>query len=106
MSNRTTPLALNPSGTDPSWKVAQVVNSLRRGKSANVQDVTLRASQTTTVVNDPLVSPESLIVLTPLTSSARTALNSAHYTPIAGSFTITHPSNAATDQNVRYAVLG
>lgn len=105
MSGRTYPTALNPSGLDPASKVAQVVNDLRRGKGANVQDITLRASQTTTVIKDPLVSALSMIVLTPLTASARTALNSAHYTPTAGSFTITHPSNAATDQNVRYGVF-
>jgi hypothetical protein len=104
--SRTYPLALNPSGTDESWKVAQVVNNLRRGKGANVQDLTLRPSQTTTVITDALITPVSHIELVPLTASARTALNSSYVSNRAdGTATITHPSNAATDQRFTYCVV-
>lgn len=102
---RTYPLALNPDGETAAWKYPRTINELRRGKTANCQDLTFRASQTTTVIKDPLIGPDSHIVFTPLTASARTALNSAYVSSRGDqTATITHPSNAATDQNFTYSV--
>lgn len=103
---RTYPLALNPDGEKAAWKYPRAINELRKGKSANVQDLTLRASQTTTVILDPLIGPDSYIELMPLTAAARTALNGSYVSARSnGSATITHPSNAATNQNFVYVVV-
>lgn len=103
---RTYPLALNPDGETSAWKYPRTINELRRGKTANCQDLTFRASQTTTVIFDPLIGPDSYIELTPLTAAARTALNGSYISARSdGSATVTHPSNAATNQNFVYVVV-
>lgn len=106
MSRSYTP-ELNPSGETNPWKLPQAVNNALRGKTNNIGDVTFRASQTTTVINNALIGPQSHIDLSPLTANARTALTSAYVSNrIEGSATITHPSNAAADQTFTYTITG
>lgn len=105
--SRSSTLALNPTGSVEAWRLVQAINQMLRGKLNNVDDVTLRASQTTTTISDPTIGPSSIIILTPRSASAATALQSAYVSAQSqNSATITHPSNAAVDQNVRYCVLG
>jgi hypothetical protein len=72
-------------------------------------EVTLATGTTTTVVTDPTVTPDSVIIFDPLTSSARTALALTYVLAadrLLGSFTITHGSSAVTDRTFRWLAAG
>lgn len=79
-----------------------------QGKINVTLDVTLRASQTTTVVQDPRISNVSHITWMPMTASASTAEKAGIWASpsVAGTVTLNHASNAATDQTFRLAILG
>lgn len=63
---------LPPFGADPRV-VAEVVNNLIRGKSNNTGRITLATGNaTTTTLNDPNISPDSVIILTPSSSASFT----------------------------------
>lgn len=63
---------LPPFGADPRV-VSEVVNNLLRGKSNNTGRITLNTgSATTTTIYDPNISPDSLILLAPMSSAAFT----------------------------------
>jgi hypothetical protein len=84
------------------------IRQLYAGGSNNTGTVTLRASQTTTVVPHQSCNPNSHISLMPTTANAQTAFLagirvSARTT---GSFTLTHASNAAVDQIFTYSITG
>lgn len=71
--------------------------------------VTFTANATTTTLNDPRIGATSQIILTPTTSNGKTAW-ATHYiaegSRVRGAVTITHASNAATDQSFRYSIRG
>lgn len=84
------------------------MRQLYLGGSNNTGTVTLRPSQTTTVIPHQACNPFSHISIMPLTANAQTAFLagirvSARST---GSFTLTHASNAAVDQTFTYSVTG
>ena len=63
---------LPPFGADPRV-VAEVVNNLLRGKSNNTGRITLATGNaTTTTLNDPNISPDSVIILIPSSAAAFT----------------------------------
>jgi len=63
---------LPPFGADPRV-VSEVVNNLLRGKSNNTGRITLNTGNaTTTTIYDPNISPDSLILLAPMSSAAFT----------------------------------
>ena len=63
---------LPPFGADPRV-VAEVVNNLLRGKSNNTGRITLATGNaTTTTLNDPNISPDSVIILTPSSAASFT----------------------------------
>lgn len=76
------------------------------GKTNNViQNVTLNASTTITVLDHSLVEYYSAVILVPISASASTAtwwISAIER----NSVTITHDSNAATDRNFRVVVIG
>lgn len=88
----------------------QIVRSLREqasGRSNATGNVTLRPSQTTTVVNDANFVPGGVVVLCPTTANARTALNTAYIDiTTLGAFTVHHASSANADQFFTYAIIG
>lgn len=97
------------SGGDPALrKTADAVRGAMQGKLNCVLDVTLRASQTTTVVTDSRIGPFSYIEPMALTASASAAKVAGIWCnpTVAGSVTLNHASNAATDQNLRLIVIG
>jgi hypothetical protein len=105
--DRSQTLALNPARDEGYWRTAQVVNQLARGKSNNVGEITLRASQTTTTLIDPLIGPQSYIDFMPTTSNAATAKADLYVSArTAGQATLTHASSANTDQTFVYVVVG
>jgi hypothetical protein len=89
-------------------KVADVVRGAMQGKLNCVLDVTLRASQTTTVVTDSRIGPFSFIAWMPLTANASTAEKAGIWASptLAGTVTLNHASAVAVDQTLRLLVIG
>lgn len=83
---------------------AQWVN---QGHLANVGSVTLRTSQTTTVITDDRVSINTVPLLTPTTANAAAAQATTYVSTVTnGSFTLTHASTTTADRAFKYALLG
>jgi hypothetical protein len=101
------PLDLQANMVEWIRQIASAVNSLRDGKVNSRGEVTLRASQTTTVVVDTKVGGDSAIVLSPMTANAAGAIATTYVSTVdKGTFTLTHASNGQTDKTFRYVALG
>jgi hypothetical protein len=95
--------------------LAEASNRHNMGKFNVVLEVTLRASQTTTTIQDNRITANSVFVFMPTTAHAATAAANIYVsestitaatntTP--GSAVITHASSANTDQSFRVGILG
>jgi len=90
-------------------RLAQAIRDLFAGRSNAVGEVTLRASQATTVVTALNVGPDSKIFLTPTTAnaSAEFGAGSIYVSAVGqGTFTITHANNANADKTFFWVALG
>lgn len=86
---------------------AFAINQLAEGRSNATGTTTLTPSATSTVVTAVNCGSGSVVLLSPLTANARAALANAYISAVrAGSFTITHASNAAIDQAFGFVCLG
>jgi len=85
--------------------VAEVTNNAMNGKTNNTGSVTLRASNTTTTLNDERLGFDSVVLLSPLTANAA-AQNPYISTKAKGSVVITHTSVAKADLNFDYIIVG
>lgn len=85
--------------------INSAIRQLGAGGSNNTGTVTLNVSATSTTVSHPSVNPKSHIHLSPLTAHAASV---AWYisSRTLGSFTITHPSSANSDQNFTFSITG
>ncbi len=91
---------------DAIERISLVVNNILLGKMNCTIEVTLRASQTTTVVTDPRIYSTSWLGFDPRTANARSALFSMYVSSISnGTFTITHTNTATTDRTFILAIL-
>lgn len=99
---------LNPNGSSLGRLIAQAVNGLLKGQLNNQIEVTLRASNTTTTIEDPRLGAESNLHLSPLTANASTAEKAGIWISArgTGTMTLTHASNAAVDQQFQASILG
>ena len=85
--------------------VAEVTNNAMNGKTNNTGSVLLRASNTTTTLNDERLAFDSVVLLSPLTANA--AAQSPYIsTKAKGSVVITHTSVASADLNFDYIIVG
>ena len=87
-------------------QVARAVNRISQGHINSTLFVTLTPSATETAVTDVRISPQTCVTMQPQTASARTALNGSHVICGSGIMTITHPSDAATDQTFTIGMVG
>jgi len=88
-------------------RYAFAINQIGQGRSNATGTTLLTANATSTVVTAANCGPNSVVFLSPLTANARTAMNNAYISSVrAGSFTITHASNAAIDQSFGFACFG
>lgn len=88
-------------------RVVQAIRELFMGRSNAVGEVTLRASQTTTTVTAINCGPDSKVFLMPTTANAAADFASCYISAVAaGSFTITHPSDADVDKTFFWVALG
>jgi hypothetical protein len=68
--------------------------------------VTLTASSTTTTVSDGRAAKGRRVLLTPTSATAATAATSVYVSAVAaGTFTLTHNSDAATDRTFTYQIV-
>lgn len=96
-------------GEKDIFKIVQTVRQLCEGHNNATGTVTLRASQTTTVVAAPNCAPGSAVFLFPQTANAAAVVASTYVLAanvIKEQFTITHPSNGNTDKTFWYVTLG
>lgn len=102
---------LQPAGATPR-DVSTAVNQALKGKLNSIGTVTLAASVASTVVDNPLVSADSVILLMPQTAHAAaeigngTAFIAPSDTVDGTSFKITHANNAQTDRTFGYVIIG
>lgn len=98
--------SLSPNSSSLGRLIAQVVNGLLKGQLNNQILVTLRASQTTTTIEDPRLGVESNLHLEALTANAKTAKANIWISARAtGSMTLTHASSANTDQDFQGSIF-
>ena len=84
--------------------IAEAVHRVTRNRWG---EVTLATGTTTTVVTDPTVTPDSVIILVPLTASARSeTMYVLAADQLLGSFTITHTNSAVADRTFRWLAAG
>jgi hypothetical protein len=92
--------------------VASAVNQGLKGKLNSIGSVTLTVSVASTVVKNPLVGPDSVILLMPQTAHAAAELGNgtAYIAPadsVEGvSFKITHANNSQADRTFGYVIIG
>jgi hypothetical protein len=84
-----------------------VLNNAMAGKLNVVGEIVLAAGSATTVLNDPLITRASCIMLMPLTANAANALSTIFFDPTgSGAVVMHHANNGQTDRSFRYAVIG
>jgi hypothetical protein len=84
-----------------------VLNNAMSGKMNVAGELVLAASAAGTILNDPLITRASCVLLMPLTANAAAALPALYFDPtVSGSVVIHHPNNGQTDRRFRYLVMG
>lgn len=91
--------------------ISTVVNRMMTGKINATLEVTLRASQTTTVVEDARITTGSFIDFDPLTANAATEKAAGTIYVLDanrknGQITITHASAVSTDRTYKLLFIG
>lgn len=84
-----------------------ILNNAMAGKLNVLGELILDPGVEATMLEDPLITQASVIVLMPMTANAAAALQDLHFQPTAtGSAVINHANNGQTDRRFRYAVFG
>lgn len=97
---------LPPFGGDQR-AVAEIVNGIMDGKTNNTGTVTLTQSATSTTLTDARIGPESVIIMTPMTSNAAKEFGTCFVSArINGSATLTHQNTGHADLDFTYIVVG
>jgi hypothetical protein len=88
--------------------VAEVVRGIMDGKTNNTGSVTLAVGgATTTTINDERIGYGSIILFTPLSSTAASSLSGLYISNrTQGSATITHTANITAGKTYGYIVVG
>ena len=83
------------------------INTLLDGKINAKGTVTLAASSTTTTLADLRIGSTSVVLFTPLSSNAATAMANLYVSSRGDqTATLTHANNSQTDRDFAYVVLG
>ena len=87
--------------------VSTTLNNVMDGRVNSTGAITLRASQTTTTLEDARIGGDSVIVFMPITANGKTAENDLFVSARqSGQATLTHASSGNTDQNFAYIIVG
>jgi len=85
--------------------MAQTVNDILRGRQNNTTTVTLQPGATQTIISDDRFTADTVLALTPKTSSAAAA-SGLYVVPGTGQATIYHDNHAATDRTYGVVYVG
>ena len=96
---------------DPTimYRLFDMLEQLRQGRSVNQGTVTLVENTTTTVVNEPLFESHQIVQLYPFTADAAAEVAGGQLFISAranGNFTITHSNSASTTRIFGYTFVG
>lgn len=83
---------------DHRRKLAQAINGLLQGQGNNLDQVTLAANATETVLTHDRITERTVFQLMPRTASAAAAQAGIYVTTTKGSATLHHDSSPATDR--------
>ncbi len=87
--------------------VVQIVRQLSEGRNNATGSCTLTAGTTTTTVTALNCGVGSVVMLSPTTANAATAIATTYVSATAnGSFTLTHANNAQSDRRFGFVCLG
>jgi hypothetical protein len=89
-------------------QISEVVNLMMLGKTNNTGTVTLRQSETSTVITDIKIGSNSVILFMPTTADAADEMSHGHFYVSSrgkGTATITH-GNHNTTMTFAYVVVG
>lgn len=81
-----------------------IINETRRGRTNNGGEVTLTPNSATTVLNDGLITRNSVFTFTPRTANAKAEGTPYYDDPTPGSVTLRHANNAQVDRRYHYTV--
>jgi hypothetical protein len=90
-------------------KYGDTIRQMAQGRLNCAGTVTLAAGVTTTTVKAPTVAKGTIIVLSPQTSNAASAVPTTFISPLnitSGQFIISHSSNAQTDRSFGFIAIG
>lgn len=83
------------------------IEQLLKGRSRNIQSITLTANSATTVVDIPDFESQQVPVFTPLTANAAAEIPTMYVSArTTGQFTLTHTNNAQTDRDFGVVFTG
>ena len=105
---------VNLRGADPvehGRQIALVLNRVNQGKINAVAELTLRASETTTVLEDARLAQGSFVYLDPITANAAAKLAAGTVyclsaNRLGGSWIFTHANAGTTDRTYRVLIIG
>lgn len=99
-------ISINIAEKDPQRQNV-MMRALAEGRSNATGTFTLTASTTTTTVASTTCGPNSVILWMPTTANAASQMATLRCASVgAGTFTLTHASNANNDQTFNYVALG
>jgi hypothetical protein len=97
----------HPDADRHRFEIAEALNRTIRGNLDASGTFTLTPSSTTTVVIDNLFAFDQMVVWSPRSATAATAMTSVYVSAkLNGQFTLTHNSDAATDRTFDYIRIG
>lgn len=91
------------------FRLVKAIHDLQEGRTRATGDFTIRHDNTTTVVTDPLVRINDVILLmaTSATSAIEQSLGLIYVSDVAaGEFTVTHSDDPDETRTFRYLVAG
>lgn len=100
-------LVLPNIGEASASNLVPFLHQVAMGRCLSGGEVTLRTGQTTTTVSAPAVSPEEVVVLSPMTANAAAAASTTFVSATEkGGFTLTHANAGTTNRTFRWVSFG
>lgn len=85
--------------------INQAIRELAAGASNSLDEITLSAGATATLVTDRRATPDSHIALCPLTANAAAAIPTTYVSSrTQGAFTLSHANAATVDRTFSYRI--
>jgi hypothetical protein len=100
-----------PNTSEWCRRMAAKIGQIMRGKTNNIDEVTLTANSATTTITlaESRIGQNTVILFMPITANAAIAAQTMYVssqTPLTNTFVITHANNAQSDKSFRYALIG